>query len=169
MVFAGMVGDNTLIGPIFVQGNLNGNQYLDIINQHIAPELQRRFGLQNNGAISRVWFFQDGATPHRSVQVRNRLQELFPNRVVGMGHAIEWPARSPDLTPLDFFLWGHIQHIVYEPGPPASLQELRDRITAAFASVRRTRMVRHAVAAMRTRAETCIRLGGLQVEGRAAE
>ena len=32
------------------------------------------------------------------------------NRVVGMAHAVEWPARSPDLTQL-FFLCGKIQNL----------------------------------------------------------
>lgn len=169
MVFAAMVGNNNLIGPVFIQGNLNGQSYLGIINQHIVPELQRIFGLQNNGAIRRVWYVQDGATCHRTVAVRNRLQELFPNRVVGMGHAVEWPPRSPDLTPLDFSLWGTLKSEVYAPGPPANLQQLRNRITAAFARIRRTRIVRTSVAAMKTRAQTCIHLGGNQVEGRAAQ
>ena len=168
-VLAAMVGDNTLIGPVFIDGNLTGNKYLTIINQQIARTLRRQFGEQNNGAIRRVWFFQDGATPHRTVAVRNRLQELFPNRVVGLNHGIEWPPRSPDLTPLDFFLWGHIQSIVYEAGPPRSLRDLQNRITQAFRQVRRTRMVRRAVRAMRSRATTCIRLRGRQVEGRSAE
>ena len=45
------------------------------------------------------------STPaHRALPVRNRLQELFGNRVVGMGHQIDWPAKGPDLSPLDFYL-----------------------------------------------------------------
>ena len=49
---------------------------------------------------------------------------------------------SSDKTPLDFFPWGHIQSIVYEAGPPRSLRDLRNRITRAFAQVRRTSMGR---------------------------
>uniref|UniRef100_A0A2H1V4P8 SFRICE_034143 n=1 Tax=Spodoptera frugiperda TaxID=7108 RepID=A0A2H1V4P8_SPOFR len=31
---------------------------------------------------------------------------------------IPWPARSPDLTPMDFYLWGHMKSLVYnEPHP----------------------------------------------------
>lgn len=168
MVFAGMVGNNTLIGPVFVNGNMNGQRYLDIINTHVAPTLRRINGVQNNGAIRRFWFFQDGATPHRTVRVRDRLQTLFPNRVVGLGHGVEWPPRSPDLSPLDFCLWGEVKSRVYNNGPPQTIQQLRNRITEAFRAIKRTRIVRRAVAAMRRRAQTCIRLGGQQVEGRAA-
>ncbi|GBM90235.1 hypothetical protein AVEN_86207-1 [Araneus ventricosus] len=47
---------------------------------------------------------------------------------------VEWPPRSPDLNPLDFFLWGNIKQRVYATLPP-TLQELRNRITDACASV----------------------------------
>ena len=32
-----------------------------------------------------------------------------------MGHLgpVPWPARSPDLNPLDLFLWGHLKTLVY--------------------------------------------------------
>ncbi|GBN50423.1 hypothetical protein AVEN_32484-1 [Araneus ventricosus] len=51
----------------------------------------------------------------------------------GVG-CVEWPPRSPDLNPLDFFLWGYIKQRVYAT-PPPTLQELRNRITDACASV----------------------------------
>ncbi|GBL81016.1 hypothetical protein AVEN_83102-1 [Araneus ventricosus] len=47
---------------------------------------------------------------------------------------VEWPPRSPDLNPLTFFLWGYIKQRVYAT-PPPTLQELRNRITDACASV----------------------------------
>ena len=40
---------------------------------------------------------------------------------------------SPDLTPCDFFLWGYIR--VFIPPLPVSLNELKQRITTAVASV----------------------------------
>ncbi|EZA48500.1 hypothetical protein X777_12995, partial [Ooceraea biroi] len=44
---------------------------------------------------------------------RNILNESFPDRWIGRGGRISWPARSPDLTPLDFFLWGHLKNEVF--------------------------------------------------------
>ena len=96
---------------------------------------------------------QDGAPAHRTLPVRNRMQGLFGNRVVGMGHQIDWPARSPDLSPLDFYLWGTVKQSFYRQGPPASLQQLRNRNTDAFNEIRRTREVRRAVLHMETRAQ----------------
>ena len=86
--------------------------------------------------------------------------------MIAIGGNQEWPPRSPDLTPLDFFLWGYIKSRVYET-VPGSIQELQRRIQAEVVSLRRTRMVRTAVHSMRSRAETCVQLNGQQVEGRA--
>ena len=57
-----------------------------------------------------MWFQQDGAPVHYANIVRNRLNENLNGRWIG---SIEWPARSPDVTPLDFFLWGYLKHKVY--------------------------------------------------------
>ena len=40
----------------------------------------------------------------------------------------EQPPRSPDLTPCDYFLWGHLKSKVYLT-PPQDVEELRERIT----------------------------------------
>jgi hypothetical protein len=37
------------------------------------------------------------------------LDESFPNRWLGHGGPIAWPPRSPDLTPLDYYIWGHMK------------------------------------------------------------
>ena len=42
---------------------------------------------------------------------------------------------SPDLTPWDFFLWGYTKDRVFVPPLPVSLNELKQSITTAVASV----------------------------------
>jgi hypothetical protein len=37
----------------------------------------------------------------------------FPGWRIRRGGPISWPPRSPDLTPLDFFLWGYAKDQVY--------------------------------------------------------
>ena len=168
VVFMGISGGNHIIGPVFYDGNINGQLYLDTINQVVAPRLAQLYGQQRNGTIPRVWFFQDGASIHRTRAVHDRLEELFPNRVVGLGHNVPWPPRSPDLTAADFFLWGYLKQQVYGTGvPPRNLPDLRDRIMDATRALRRTRMCSRAVCSMRRRAERCIAKNGAQVEGRA--
>ena len=48
---------------------------------------------------------------------------------------IQWPPRSPDLIPCDFFLWGFVKDKVYVPPLPANLPELRDWIRETVAAV----------------------------------
>ena len=44
------------------------------------------------------------------------------------------PPRSPDLSPLDFFLWGCIKNIVYAE-KIRNIQHLQERITSAIETV----------------------------------
>jgi hypothetical protein len=37
---------------------------------------------------------------------------------------IPWPPRSPDITPLDFFLWRYVKDIIYKT-PVTFLDELK--------------------------------------------
>ena len=45
--------------------------------------------------------------------VTDVLNERFPDAWIRRGGPIPWPRRSPDLSPLEFFLWGYIKNIVY--------------------------------------------------------
>ena len=46
-----------------------------------------------------------------------------------------WPARSPDLTPCDYFLWGYVKDKVFVPPQPVSIPDLKNRITAAVETI----------------------------------
>lgn len=167
-VWVGLTGTGQILGPFFYAGNVNGDNYLDMINTQVIPELHRIYGRMANGGVQRAWWFQDGAPAHRRIIVRDRLRALFHDRVVGLGHAREWPARSPDLTPLDFFLWGYIKSKVYVT-VPRNINDLRQRIIRELVALRRLRHVRASFTNMFARARRCIALGGAQVEGRAGQ
>jgi len=53
---------------------------------------------------------------------------------IGHGGTIAWPPRSPDFTPLDISVWGCVKDRVFVPSLPARLEELRARVTEAFAT-----------------------------------
>ncbi|XP_034250323.1 uncharacterized protein LOC117650829 [Thrips palmi] len=80
------------------------------------------------------WYQQDGAPPHWALVVRNHLNSVYQNRWIGRGGPVAWPPRSPDLTPLDFVLWGHVKGRVYETRL-GTVEELRDRIENAFRGI----------------------------------
>jgi len=64
------------------------------------------------------------------------LNERFPDAWIGRGGPIPWPPRSPDLSPLEFFLWGYIQNIVYAV-KIRNIHHLQERITSAIETVTR--------------------------------
>ncbi|KAI2652616.1 Transposable element Tc3 transposase [Labeo rohita] len=80
------------------------------------------------------FFQQDGAPPHYGCQVRAFLDEQFPEKWIGRRGPVEWPPRSPDLTPLDFYLWGHLKAIVYGV-KIQDVQHLKLRILEACAGI----------------------------------
>ena len=92
-------------------------------------------------------------TAWRVINVRDRLNEVFGNnRVVGLGHDVEWPPRSPDLTPCDFFLWGYIKSKVFV-NPPQTIHNLRQKIINEFNALQQQQdMIRNAVRGMQKRA-----------------
>jgi hypothetical protein len=45
-----------------------------------------------------------------------------------------WPSRSPDISPPDFFLWGHPKGHVYDSSPH-TIEELKTNISEAIASI----------------------------------
>ncbi|GBO21828.1 hypothetical protein AVEN_72817-1, partial [Araneus ventricosus] len=54
-----------------------------------------------------IWLQHDGNPAHKTSSVKQYLVEEFGVQIIGYGGFQEWPPRSPDLTPMDFFLWGY--------------------------------------------------------------
>jgi len=127
-VWAGILGD-TVIGPYFIDGALTGRRYLRFLTEDLLDTvpLNMRVG-------EAVWFQHDGAPPHFYRAVRNWLDNYFPNRWVGRGGPLPWPQRSPDLTPLDWFVWGYIKGRVYDTAPDDA-EDLKRRIREAFTTI----------------------------------
>ena len=129
-VWCGILGDR-LVGPVFYHGILNGQRYLDMILRAVVEDLAENLPLRDATVL---WLQQDGAPPHYAHHVRAWLDGNFPGQWIGRGGPVEWPPRSPDLTPLDFFLWGYIKTLVYETAPQ-DLEDLQQRIRDACGTV----------------------------------
>jgi len=104
-----------------------------------------------------MYFQHDGAPPHYTRHVREYLSESFPNRWIGRGGPVAWPLRSPDLTPLDYYLWGHMKTLVFETKVD-SRAALRHRIFAAAEHIRDN--IASATHSLLMRAENCTATGG---------
>ena len=118
---------NQIIGPfIFAESAITANIYLDMLKHYVVPQLEE--------FQPRVVFQQDGAPPHWGLIVRDFLNETFPNRWIGRNGPTPWPPRSPDITPLDFFLWGYVKNRVYRT-PVRDVETLQSRIIEVLATV----------------------------------
>jgi hypothetical protein len=60
-----------------------------------------------------MWYMHDGAPPHFNLAVRDVLNNTSHGQLIGRGGPTAWPPRSPDLNPLDFYLWGRLNTLVY--------------------------------------------------------
>ena len=127
-VWAGII-NNRVIGPYFFEGSLTGERYHDFLENDLIPALATLYPDENMPDMPNqaLWFQQDGAPPHYAASVRRFLDDVFPNRWIGRRGSIEWPPRSPDLTPLDYFLWSYVKNEVYKD-KSHTLDILKDRI-----------------------------------------
>lgn len=114
----------------------------------------------------RFFFQQDGASPHYTTEVKSFLDRVFVNQWIGRGvtlsNSIAWPARSPDITPLDFFLWGYVKNLTYAQ-KPENLFELQQAIVNSFEEVS-VEMCRKACQSVERRLNVCINRRGLHVK-----
>lgn len=153
-VWLGVVGLN-IIGPIFFHQPLNGQMYSEFLENQIVPQINN---LHRNNLI----YQQDGAPAHNSRIASNFLNERFGENWLGTNGPNRWPARSPDLTPLDFSIWGHIKEKVYAT-PPPSLEILQHRIRRAIETISEEHL-RNLLTENVQRIRLCQEQGGQSIE-----
>lgn len=131
------ISSNGVIGPYFFEDerrksiSVTGERYRNLLNNYVFPILENdsRF----NDTV--WWWQQDGATAHTARETMRLLYERFGREKVissrsrpgrppsvprprvdddGTANTIWWPSRSPDLSALDFFLWGYLKDRVYD-------------------------------------------------------
>ncbi|XP_078049911.1 uncharacterized protein LOC144476674 [Augochlora pura] len=81
-----------------------------------------------------MWMQQDGAPPHNAVCSRQVMNEIFDEKWIGRGGPVAWPPHSPDLTPLDYFLWDFVKDSVMSV-PPTTPDDMKERIRQACTKI----------------------------------
>ncbi|GFV50482.1 uncharacterized protein TNCV_1861631 [Trichonephila clavipes] len=89
----------------------------------------------NNHDVQELWFQQDGATCHTARGTIDLLKDTFGDSLISRFGPVNWPPRSCDLTPLDYFLWGYVKSLVYAD-KPQTLDHLEDNIHRVIADIR---------------------------------
>ncbi|GFX40839.1 putative DD41D transposase [Trichonephila clavipes] len=95
-----------------------------MITNFFIPEL-------NNHDVQELWFQQDGATCHTARATINLLKDAFGDRLISRFGPVNWPPRSCDLTPLDYFLLDYVNSLVYADKP-----QMEDNIRRVIADIR---------------------------------
>lgn len=154
-VWLGVLDDH-LIGPYFLPLRLNGESYHHFLQEELPALLEEiPLHLRQN-----LWFMHDGAPAHFSINVRRHLDTVYPNRWIGRGGTQHWPARSPDLNPVDYCIWGFLKSLVYS-NPVENVEDLRNRITAGCETIRNTVGIFQRIRqSMRRRVDSCITCEG---------
>ncbi|GFV12720.1 DNA-directed RNA polymerase subunit [Trichonephila clavipes] len=110
------------------EGAFNGDRYRALITNFFIPEL-------NNHDVQELWFQQDGATCHTARATIDLLKDTFGDRLISHFGPVNWPPRSCDLTPLDYFLWGYVKSWVYAD-KPQTLDHLEENIRRVMDDIR---------------------------------
>ena len=81
------IGLSGIVGPFFwerddtfpLEKGINSRWYKQMLEKYVIPAMQQLDNFDN------LVFMHDGAPPHRGLQVRNLLDQTFPDRWIGYG------------------------------------------------------------------------------------
>ena len=136
-VWAGIFGDR-LIGPVRLPEQLTGptvREFLERLTRDILPDVLDDVPMQLRVGM---WFMHEGASPHFSRIARQYPNDHFPGKWNERNGPVAWPPRSPDLNPIDFYLWGHVKNEVSST-PVTNFDELLEHVIATFDAIRNRR------------------------------
>jgi len=117
-----------IIGPYFFEDErekavtVTGSRYVHMLENFLGPELA------HHPLTEETFFQQDGAMSCTTRDSMAAVRNLFPNHAISRYGDITWPARSPDLTACDFFLWGYLKSQVFKATALHTVQELKHKI-----------------------------------------
>jgi len=112
---------NPIIELFFIEGNINSQNYCNLLRNQVIPVIQDIAGK----AFHNIWFQQDGALAHFSLEAWNLLNDVFTDWWIGRRGTTDWLQWSPDLN--SFFYWAYLKTKVYDTRS-ANLEELREKI-----------------------------------------
>ena len=115
------------LGPLTVTAI--GQSYECLLRNHVI------LALQQCECVDRIIFMHDDALPHIANPVKLLLKRHFRNsRIISRHLPSDWPLRSPDLNPCDFWLWNYLKDVIVST-PNAHFAELKARISQHILNV----------------------------------
>ena len=95
------------VGPFFFSSSITNDRYVEMLRNYFQS------AVADWPNLSDVWYQHDGTLGHYSRIAREYLDEVSPDRWIGHHDPMEWPPRSPALSPPDFFAQGVVKDAVY--------------------------------------------------------
>jgi transposase len=135
----------------FFEGTVTGVVYRGLVDTFVATLTEEE--------IYRGWFQQDNAPAHTARATLQQIEDYFGNRVISKGL---WPARSPDLTPPDFFLWGYVKEKVFRNNP-RNLAALKNNIKDVIEGIP-VNILQSVSKSLVARCEMCVSVNGGQFQ-----
>lgn len=87
--------------------------------------------------------------------------QVYGDRLIARNGPIPWPARSPDMNPLDYGGWGTGKESVYHNGAPDTVEELRGRVEDCYDEFNNDPvLIQNTTQQIRRRAQLCIECEG---------
>ncbi|MEM8940500.1 MAG: hypothetical protein AAGC64_14275 [Bacteroidota bacterium] len=160
-VWCGMTSSE-IIGPYFFEDQnantvtVKADNYGHMLLNFLIPRVHELY--------RDYWFQQDGAPCHTARTSMTILKNNFPLKLISRHGDVNWPARSPDLSPLDFFLWGYLKSKVYKNNP-TTLQDLKRNITAEINMISADTLWKVMHNSMIERVHECSRQAGDHIKG----
>jgi inhibitor of nuclear factor kappa-B kinase subunit alpha len=133
----------------FDQGlKVTADVYLKVLQDVVVPWMKKV-------AAGRHFIFQqDGAPAHNAKKTQKWLAENVPE----FWEKEIWPPSSPDINPLDYFVWGVVERDTNRT-PHTTLKSLKAKIKEVMTSMNRN-MVKRACGSFRKRLSTVIEKEG---------
>ena len=122
-----------------------------------------KVSMRNRGLDINDYFFQqDGASSHTAHNAIAWLKKQFGDRLISRTTTVEWSPKSPDLTPLDFHVWGYLKDRVYADAPH-TIPHLKQNITETARAIPYN-MRAHVLDNFKRRVAACIANNGRHFE-----
>jgi inhibitor of nuclear factor kappa-B kinase subunit alpha len=149
-----------ILPPFFFDsGTVTGQRYRQMLEQHVIPYLK------HHHKFSSTIFMQDGASPHIEHSVKELLQHSFgEERIISRNFPHPWPARSPDLNPSDYYLWGHLKSKVFSGHFPTNTDQLKARIISCVEEISESDSLQNSVLHLLDRLQFVLNVHGIHIE-----
>ncbi|GFX69212.1 transposable element Tc3 transposase [Trichonephila clavipes] len=145
LVWGGIILGNRTDLHIFDAGSVNGTRYCNEILLSYVRLFRGAMGLQ-------FLFMDDNAPCHRTVAAEQLLESEDIERM-------DWPARSPDLNPIEH-VWDFLgRRLAARTLPPVTIRELRLALQDEWAAMPQ-QLIDTLILSMGRRCETCLAVRG---------